>query len=332
MNFKAMRYQRHGRGLGGNYLSAAILLAAVALATAQAALPGTDQSRRLPPTPSQGNISPSGKFVAGPKMLPPMDSRNAARTAAEAESALKQALNVRQTGSNTFQIGQVEFDKLRRIVSLPAQVAVRTQAVEYALVNNKGKGYESLLTTVAAPAEVHVAFLLLGASQVPVNGDLNKAATVPATNSLRIEVMWEQNGKLRTDSLCDLICLAAGPESPADRRTEAVARLMPSRQWLYNGSLFDEFGFAAQREGSIISVIRDSTALVNNPGEDRDDDQIHFPNAGLLPPEGAQVRVVMRLPEPVVHPPPPPPAGASPVTPLSTNLYIPEAGAPRPDR
>jgi len=256
-------------------------------------------------------------------MLPPKNSGIAPLTAAEAESALKEALKVRQTGSNTFQIGQVEFDKMLRTVSLSARVAIRTQAVEYALVNEKGKAYESLLATEATPSEVHLAFLLLGVSQVPLPDDFNQAAAVPPTNSLRIEVTWDQNGKPSTNALCDLLSLVDEPQPPADQPKEPRARPMPSRRWLYNGSVFGDFGFAAQREGSIIAVIRDPAALVNNPGEDRDNDRIHFPNTKLLPPEGAPVRVVLRLPEPVVAPKPP---WASPITPLSTNRYVPEPG------
>ena len=331
VNFKSILHRRHATGLGVNGLAAGVLLAAVALMAAQSAPPGTDQPKKVPPAPSQGSVSPSGKFVPS-QMLPPKNTGVAPQTPAEAESALKQALKVRQTGSNTFQIGQVELDKQLRTVSLAARMAVRTQAVEYALVNEKGKAYESLLITAATPSEVHVAFLLLGVSQVPVAGDFNKAATVPDTNSLRIEVAWEENGRPRTNALCDLISLVDEPQAPADQRKEPSARPMPSRQWLYNGSVFDDLGFAAQREGSIIAVIRDSAALVNNPGEDRDNDRVHFPNTKLLPPEGAPVRLVLRLPERVLPPVPPKAPWDSPITPLSTNRYVPEPGAPKVDR
>src|SRR5262249_3394106 len=153
----------------------------------------------------------------------------------EAEAALKQVLKVQQTGSNTFQIGQVEFDKQLRTVSLLARVAVRTQAVEYALVNERGKAYESLLTTEAAPSDVHVAFLLLGVSQVPIVGDLNKAAAVPETNALVIDLTWEENGKSMTNSLSDLLSLVGQKQEQSTMR---------SQRWLYNGSVFDDWGFS----------------------------------------------------------------------------------------
>jgi hypothetical protein len=268
-----------------------MLTAAVSSIAAPPVIPGTN----LPACLSQSSVSPSGKFMASPGVLLSSLGSTTPLTAAEAESTLKQALNVRQTGSNTFRIGSVEFDTRFRTVILPARLAVRTQAIEYALVNEKGKAYESLFTTEAGPSEVHVAFLLLGVSQVPVGGDFNKPATVPLTNALSIEVAWEENGRPRTNALCDLIRLVEEPRFPPDHANESPARPMPARQWLYNGSVFDVSGFAARREGSIIAVIRDSAALVNNPGKDRDNDHIHYPNTKLLPPEGSPVRILLRV-------------------------------------
>ncbi len=54
-------------------------------------------------------------------------------------------------------------------------------------------------------------------------------------------------------------------------------------KWLYNGSQFDQWGFEAQREGSLVTLIREPAALVNNPGSDRDNDLVHFPNVRILP-------------------------------------------------
>jgi len=96
-----------------------------------------DPAAKVPPNPTQGIISPSGKFMA------PVNSSTSnalpAKTPAEAEAALRQALHVQWLGSNTFRLGLVEFDKERRIVTLPARVCIRTQVVEYALVAETGK-------------------------------------------------------------------------------------------------------------------------------------------------------------------------------------------------
>lgn len=264
-----------------------------------------------PPPPEKGSVSRSGKFT--PAL--PASSTNAPRitTPAEAEAVLRQALHVRQVGSNSFAIGRVEFDKQHRTVTVPARVKVRTQIIEYALVTERGKAYESLFTTDVTPIEMHLAFLLLGVRPAEVGGAFAKPALIPATNALTIDATWETNGMPVKHSLSELITLTSPqPGTPPQP--------MPSHPWLYNGSFFDPLGFVAEREGSIISVIRDPAALVNNAAADRDNDHVHLPNEKLLPPEGWPLRVVLGLPP---GPPGPPPAKlppwVSPITPLTTN-------------
>lgn len=202
--------------------------------------------------------------------------------------AVESRLNVRQTGSNTFEIGRVRFDKALRTILIPAKVRIRNEAVEYALVNEQGKGYESLLTTDVRPADIHLACLLLGVSPVPVEGGPNTPGPVPAANAVRIEISWGINGESRRVPLASLVRLTSN-------RIDPEAPTLSLSAWLYNGSVLNTNGFAAQREGSIISLIRDPLALINNPGADRDNDEIHFPNTTLLPAEQTPVEVIVTL-------------------------------------
>jgi hypothetical protein len=272
--------------------------------------PPPEKDRPLP-RPDQGSVSPSGKFNPAP---PVSTNESPPRTIEEAQDALKKTLKITQTGSNTFQIGHVEFDNQNRTVTVPARVSIRTQVVEYALVTDSGKAYESVFKTEASPVDLHIAFLLLGASQNQVGGNLRTAMSVAETNALTIDAAWETNGQTFKYNLSDLIVLAEkGPDSGGPK--------MSVEKWFYNGSIFDRWGFAAQREGSMISLIRDPVALVNNPGGDRDSDGVHLPNRTLLPAENYPVRVVMHLAQPPTPPPAKLPPWASPITPLSTNRY-----------
>jgi len=237
---------------------------------------------------AQAVLSPSSKLPSNP---PGFQEESPLTTPQEIEASLKKALKVEQTGSNLFRIGKVELDKEKRTVSLTGRVCLRTQVIEYALVIDKGKAYESLLTTEAAPMDLHLAFVLLGAGEAEVGGKLGEALAVPATNAVGIELKWsDTNGQPVQHSLAELIVLATN--LPANSGNPMVLQ-----KWLYNGSVFDAWGFAAQREGSIVSLIRDPVALINNPSGDRDNDNIHFPNPKLLPAEGWPVRIIFQLPE-----------------------------------
>jgi hypothetical protein len=270
---------------------------------------GQDPAKQ-PIDPTQGSISPSGKFLANPQ--PGSSNATPILTPTEAKGALLKALRVEQTGSNTFRIGRVEFDKLARTVTLPAQVAIRNQVVEYALVTEQGKAYESIFTTEAQPAEVHLAMLLLGGNLGPISGEFDSAQVVSPTNAVQIEVSWRTGGRSTNLPLSQLVALRElDPTQPV--------RPMGIENWLYNGSLFDHWGFVAQREGSLIALIRDASALVNNPSRDRDNDQIHWPVAGLLPDADTAVQVTLRLPKPRTTPPGTVSPGLTPITPMSSN-------------
>jgi hypothetical protein len=292
------------------FLRCALALAMIALLASPAPCHAAPPATPLLVPPDKGAVDRSGKFVP---FLPNPDTNKVPATRAEAEAALKQALNVHQSGPDSFQVGLVEFDKKNRTITLPARVNMRTQVLEYALVTESGKVHESLLATTAKPMDIQLAFLLLGASPAELTGDFKHAAVVPLSNSVSVEVSWVTNGIAKRYPLSDLILLR-------DELPPQPARAFTIGLWLYNGSKFDSLGFMAQREGSIISLIRDLAALVNNPGADRDNDQIHFPNEMLLPAQGFPVRATLRLGPPAIAVIPGPiPRGVTPITPLSTN-------------
>ena len=232
--------------------------------------------------PEQGGVDRFGKYS-------PTGPAGTNSNVTEAETALKNALNIQQTGTNQFRLGQVEFDKQTRVITLPGRIKVRDQIIEYALVHEQGKAYESLLATDARPMEVHLALLLLGATPTAVKGDFRQPMEVTSANLLNIEVSWVTNGMTFQYKLAELITLAE--EGGTQLKKQAGIK-----GWFYNGSAFDESGFAAQREGSIVALIRDTAALVNNAGSDRDNDHVHRPNEKMLPPTEWPVRIMITLP------------------------------------
>lgn len=235
-------------------------------------------------------LAAPGRFIA-----PATNTAAGAPVPADAESALAQlarTLQVEKHADGTFAIGAVTFDKQKRTVTLPAAVNMREDLIEYALVTDDGKRHESLLTTAVRPEQVHLACLLLGQRPAPLRGEVGgKAPAVPTAEQVQVRVSWDRNGGPAEHALADLLMqreydLKGGP-GPLRPVTNVV--------WQYNGSAFDAYGFQAGREGSIIALIRDDTALINNAGPDRDDDEIHRPYTDRLPATGLPVRVTLQL-------------------------------------
>lgn len=248
---------------------------------ARAADPGA-RNNRIPE--GKGETTQAGKFVPTTKE----DARPVKPE--EAEKQLRENLKVEELAPGRFRIGRVRFDTRARTVSLPAEVHMRRGMIEYALTTEKGKAHEAMLTTKASPRDVHLACLLLGMTGSPPAGAAGEAMKLQRAQSVDISVSWETNGPVRTLPLASLLELAAcapgGTISP-----------MPANPWHYTGSRFcGPAIFAAEAEGSLISLIRDDSALVNNPGPSRDDDTIHQPNSSALPPQGTPVTVILQAP------------------------------------
>ena len=190
---------------------------------------------------------------------------------------------LKQIRPGIFELGQVRFDKDKRTVSFPASLNMREGNIEYVVVTATGKTHESLLRTTAEPYHLQLAFLLLGAKGAGTNA-LPEDPTRPLPGEkVEIEFSWDAGG--RTNSF-------RAEEFVRDRKANGPAR---RGNWIYTGSRLREDGFAAQLDGSIVSLITDADALINNPRPGREDDDNWLVRTNNLPPLHAPVEVTIRL-------------------------------------
>jgi hypothetical protein len=208
---------------------------------------------------------------------------------------------LKQISRDIFQLGQVRLDKSRKTVQFPAQLNMKDGVIEYLLVNARGKSYESLLRTDTEPYDIHLAMLLIGAKGASQTAALLNAPSVPfhvnrpasATNSppalaiqgdsVTIELAWQMaDGRKQLPAEDCIMNLA----------TKTNASRGP---WTYNGSRVVNGVFLAQREASIVAMIDDIDAMVNNPRPGSDNDQIWQINSNALPPLNTPVEVTFKL-------------------------------------
>jgi hypothetical protein len=189
----------------------------------------------------------------------------------------------KQIGPGVFQFGTVTLDKSRRSVSWPISINMRTGVVEYAVVTAAGKTHESVFRTSSEPKDVHAALLLLGVTPAGTNQFPAELTTPIPGEPVGIEVSWKESGKeVRRPMESFVVTITNG------------AGLNPG-PWTYNGSHFSEGSFAAQRDGSIISVHIDPGALINNPRPGRENDDLHYVNSAALPAADPPMEVTVRL-------------------------------------
>lgn len=205
---------------------------------------------------------------------------------------------IRDLGEGRVQIGVVTVDSKLKSVSFPAVVNMTTGMVEYVIVTSTGKVHESLLRTDAEPFHIHTAMLLLG-----VRSSTNSETTaffdakqkIPGAK-IKIELMIP-GPDLKTTPVQTLLAFASSKQ-------QVNASEIPA--WIYNGSRFTDsrpstsgtnspHAFLAQLEGSIVSLIADPAALVNNPRPDRENDELWILHTPAIPKVGTAVQVRFSL-------------------------------------
>jgi hypothetical protein len=215
------------------------------------------------------------------------------------ESPIRDQTNtpVRLVGPGLYEIGRVRLDQSRRRITLPALLNRSQGPMEYFLVTTYGKTHESILKTPAAPFDIHLAMLLLGAQGSgdsnfpgsPTNGIPGpvihpSAEAIPGVKAT-IEVKWKTPEGETHHSAEDLVW-----------RTDTRG-VLAHGAWVYNGSLIVRGRFLAQEDGSIVSLVTDPVALINNVAPGHDNDMIWIPNTNNLPPADVPVEVTIALEE-----------------------------------
>ena len=192
-------------------------------------------------------------------------------------------LSLKTIAPGVLEMGLVRLDKQRGTVTIPAFVNLREGIIEYVLVTSGGKTHESVLRTDAEPYHIHVAMLLLGGRGARTNElPVDPALKLPG-DDVTVEVVWKKGTRQRRVRAESLVL---------DRKRKAA---MTKGGWIYTGSRIREDGFAAQADGSIVSLITDVDALVNNPRPGREDDDRWLSNAMILPEFNEPVQVVITL-------------------------------------
>jgi hypothetical protein len=174
--------------------------------------------------------------------------------------------------TNELKLGEVRVDAPGRAISFPAQVNQRVGQVEYLLVHETGKVHESIFRTSVGAQEIHTAALLF--------------STAEKLKVKVIEISWIEDGKEKNFNAAELIL---------DKKRK---RALKETKWAYRGSRLVDGVFLAQRDGSLIAIMEDRDALIDQDTPDAADDENWEAIAEKLPALGTAVRIEIKF-EPV---------------------------------
>ncbi len=205
-----------------------------------------------------------------------------------------------------FQVGMVRIDRKTATATFPARVNMNDGLLEYLMVSPQGPVHESLFTSEAAPQDVHMAMLLLGAKGMVQKGakepgriDAEYLAKAPKLTGDRISlrVKWtDKDGREQS----------VPPERWIERKIFTPKKPVKTvtaedGPWLYTGSYFYENRFIAQMDGTFAAMVTFPGALMNNPRTGANDDHVWFVKTDAVPPVGTPVEFSIRL-EPAEKP------------------------------
>jgi len=202
---------------------------------------------------------------------------------------------LKEVAPGVLEYNGIRLDKKNRCISFPGVVNQREGLIEYLLVNDKGKVHESLFSTKLMPHDIQVALLLIG---LPPEVKANTKETVPPSAidtaylqaapklkgpPVKISVAWTRDGK-------------PGEIAPSEWILNLQTNHpMTPGAWTYNGSMVQDGVFLADEELSIVAVITDPTALVNNPRPGYDNDEIWQLQDKVIPPLDTPVEITITL-------------------------------------
>jgi hypothetical protein len=201
-----------------------------------------------------------------------------------APEVLATNLPLKSLGPGAFELGKVRFDKNKQEITFPGAINMDRDLIEYAVVHSTGKVHESLLRTDAEPYHIHLAILLVRTNANAVVGSSNQAAPRELLGApVSVRVSWRFGGDEKSFRLEDLIFNSENKSA------------MKKGDWIYNGSRFLGGTFIAQRDGSIVAIISDPDALINNPRPGRENDEIWQVNHDNVPRAGTLVMITIQL-------------------------------------
>ncbi len=178
-------------------------------------------------------------------------------------------VSIKQIDPNTLDIGGVILHKEERTLTFAVTIALEKEVpLEYLLVHEFGKTHESLLKTKVSPKALHLAALLL-------NGEGKRP---------EISLTWKKNGPDAHIPLSTVL------------KTHTNSPHLAPDQWSYIGSKITPYGFAAQNEGSFITLIHDPSALICHLTADKlNKDNLYTANIKKLPLHNPTLRLIIKF-------------------------------------
>ncbi len=253
------------------------------------------------------SLAGAAVFAAAPTAQPALTAaQNAEREAGAQDSAPQTSSD--EVGAKlreVFAAEGIHFDAAAGVASVPAEILVRGELLEYLVVNPRGATHESAFLTSIAASRINAALLALGVEPgrnarwtrkdpPPTLEEMRDGApafdvAVPEGDGFYLYVAWKLDGETYFYRMEDLIL---------DLRTGSTMR---RHRWVYLGSRMlklrgddGQEAFAADLEGNLICIafFEQGNTLLTGALPECVDQTIWQSNFWLLPARESPVELV----------------------------------------
>ena len=213
----------------------------------------------------------------------------AAPASAPASAPAAAAPAMKPLGGERYQIGSIIVDRKARQMTIPARVHVIDKPLEYLLTARGGmKEYESLLETDVSGTELNLACILLGLERDKTQEAYLQFSQTRVSGP-RVDIaVSRKDGDRRISVAAAEVLFDSGEKAP-----EPV-------EWVYTGSQkhWQDDRFAADVTGTLIGFVHDPNTIIESAmGLGIGAYGSVNGNTALLPPVGADVDLVITVPE-----------------------------------
>ena len=237
-------------------------------------------------------------LLAQKPAAPAAGEKPATPAAGDAQPTPPPAPAIKPLGGPRYELSGITFNEDTRAIHLPALVNMTEGLLEYALVHEAGKVHESFLSTVVSPYDLNVVLLLLSyqpastffdVSDKKAGAVLFKNPKIASAARITVTLEWKNpDGKTQSAPLESLLL-------NVDQKATVTAG-----SFTYTGSFLMEDGmFMAGETGSILALYADAAALINNPRQGNENDDIWLPDKSKVPPKATPVSVTITPFQPV---------------------------------
>ncbi|HPN39534.1 MAG TPA: YdjY domain-containing protein [Melioribacteraceae bacterium] len=188
-------------------------------------------------------------------------------------------VNLVKIDENIYKLDNIYINTLEKTVSFNGQINMSEGLIEVFATAKHGKLHEALVVADIVPYFLQVSLLLLGLNSTEF---VEYYKNSQKADFLEIYIEWQVNNDTKRYRIEECIW-----DKSKDRE-------MPKTNWVFIGSRIENGKFMADINRSLITTYNDIYTIIDNPTEDRNNDEIYFVNKKIIPPKNTDVTIIIK--------------------------------------